>query len=100
MPAFCARVERFMILLPKTPSNSARRWIFFASVNSLRKDPIHFGFGSPMTLLSESLQVPPLSASLMASVAPMSAVLLLLRYLSSESVNNVRVRQLGGADDP
>src|SRR2546430_13446129 len=100
MPAFCARVERFMILLPNTPSNSARRWIFFASVNSFRKDPIHFGFGSPMTLFSESLQVPPLSASLMASVAPMSAVLLLRRYLPSESVSSAPVTQLRAADDP
>ena len=45
-----------------------------AIVNSLRNDPIQFGFGSPMTVLSESLQLPPLMAWRCASVAPMSTV--------------------------
>ena len=58
MPAFCARVERFMIWLPNTPSSSARRRTFRASVTSFKNEPVHFGFGSPMILLSESLQVP------------------------------------------
>ena len=97
MPAFCARVERFMILLPNTPSSSARSRTRFASVNSLRNEPIHFGFGSPITLLRESLHVPWLSASRIARVAPMSAVLLLRRYLPRESVSRAPVTQLRAA---
>ena len=45
MPAFCARVDRFMISLPNTPSSSARRRSFLTNVISFSKDPIHFGFG-------------------------------------------------------
>ena len=74
MPAFCARVDRFMMSLPNTPSSSARRRTFFTIVNSLSSEPIQLGLGSPITLLSESLQVPPLIAWRWASVAPMSTV--------------------------
>ena len=44
--------------LPNTPSSRARTCTFFAIVNSLRNEPSQSGFGSPMTLLSESLHVP------------------------------------------
>ena len=79
MPAFCARVDRFMIWLPNTPSSSARTCSFRMIVNSLRNEPIQFGFGSPMIVLSESLHVPPEIAWRCASVAPMSTVWLLRR---------------------
>ena len=79
MPAFCARVERFMIWLPNTPSRSAPSRSFRMTVNSLSSEPVQFGFGSPMILLSESLQVPPEIARRAASVAPMSTVWLLRR---------------------
>ena len=73
MPAFCARVERFMILFPNTPSRRARTRSFLAIVISFMNDPIHFGLGSPMTWLSESLQLPPLIAARWVAL-PMSAV--------------------------
>src|SRR5947207_13110809 len=89
-----------MILLPNTPSSNARSRTRFASVNSLRNEPIHLGFGSPSTLFRVSLQLPWLNASRMASVAPMAAALLLHLYRPSESVNSDAVTQLRAAYEP